>query len=153
MKANLLTTTLLSLSLFTVSISAETHITCKDGKCFIDVSKLSSTKNTTKFKNNSLNKDAEVKKDVISSTDNVEPYLSYQDENGIETIEFLHEKYVMTALEIEEYELEGIELIMPNESIENRIINKTEVLPQSDHYCEDNSKPVYQTETDSFECA
>jgi len=152
MKANLLTTTLLSLSLFTVSISAETHITCKDGKCFIDVSKLSSNKNTTKFKNNAF-KGSESKKDLISSTENAEPYQSYQDENGIEIIEFSHEKYVMTALEIEEYELEGIELIMPNESIDNKIINKTEVLPKSDHYCEDNSKPVYQTETDSFECA
>jgi len=38
------------------------------------------------------------------------------------------------------------------EKIEDTILNKTEVLPTSDYYCDDNTHPVYHTESDSFEC-
>jgi len=38
------------------------------------------------------------------------------------------------------------------EKIEDTILNKAKVLPTSDYYCDDNTHPVYHTESDSFEC-
>jgi len=36
--------------------------------------------------------------------------------------------------------------------IEDTIINKTQELPTSDYYCDDNRRPIYHDESHSFEC-
>jgi len=144
MKRTVLTSSLLSIILLTTSISAETNMICDGKHCFIDLSKLSSSKDmiaeVTQF-----NKVED--REVVATV--VETDVSSVTE--METIVLDPNKYVMTEAEVEEYEMEDL-LMQPMENIENRIIDGTK-LPTSAFYCENNTKPVYHSESDSFECA
>jgi len=136
------TSILVSISLLTISLSAGTNMICKDGVCIIDVSNLSSTKEIKKEK----------KKINLFHKKNISKKILPLDTNEIETIVLPHEKYVMTEAELENYELNEIQLSLPNEDTENKILEKT-MLPTSEYFCEKNKKAVYHKDTNSFECA
>ena len=133
------TSIIVSISLLTLSLSAGTHMVCKDGVCIIDISNLSPSKKVKKEKAKiTLFNKKSISKKIVS--------------NEIETIVLPHEKYVMTKEEIENYELKQIQLALPNQDTENKILEKT-MLPTSEYFCEKNKKPIYHKETNSFECA
>ena len=160
MKTIILTSTLLSISLLTVSLSAGTHMVCKGGVCIIDVSNLSSDNKIEKVqtkKNLFKKKDINQKIEMIALDKSKYSKQSHEKLNPIknselETIILPPEKYVMTVAEIEEYELNQIQLILPNKNIGNKIIEKS-TLPTSEYFCEKHKKAVYHKETNSFECA
>jgi len=144
MKKAVLASTLLSIILLTTSISAETKTICDGKHCFIDLSKLSSSRTaTTEITHFSKTDGGEVLAPKVE--------VDNSPMNNIETIVLDHDKYVMTIAEVEEYEMENL-LTQPMENIENRIIEGTK-LPTSEFYCENNTKPIYHSDSDSFECA
>jgi len=143
MKITNSTSIIVSISLLTLSLSAGTHMVCKDGVCIIDISNLSPSKKVKKEKAEiTLFNKKSISKKVVSLDSN----------EKIETIILPHEKYVMTKEEIENYELKQIQLALPNQNTENKILEKT-MLPTSEYFCGKNKKPIYHKETDSFECA
>jgi len=164
MKTAILTSTLLSLSLLTVSLSAGKNMVCKDGKCFIDLSHLDdkvkekrSRKNLFTHRNIKMKRTLNQKieritldksKYVKQHNENLEPL----NKNEVETIVLAPEKYIMTANELEVYEAEHIQLTLPDRDVEKKIIEKTK-LPTSEYFCEKNQKLIYQQATNSFECA
>ena len=162
MKTAILTSTLLSISFLTMNLSAGTSMTCKDGVCILDISNLSSDdKKNKEVKNKkklfSVVKDRKSRK-VEMITLNKSKYIQQKNEklepmdnNKMETIILSPEKYVMTVAEVEKYELEHIQLRLPNKNIANKIIEKT-TLPTSAYFCENNKKAVYDKETNSYEC-
>ncbi len=124
-----------TITLMTMGLSAGTNMTCKNGVCIIDLSHLSKDK-TIKKDNHTFKV---VRKNKII--------------NGIETIILPHEKYVMTKTEAENYYIEEIQLIIPNNSVDKKIMKKI-TLPTSEFFCGKEHKDiVYHKETDSFECA
>jgi hypothetical protein len=143
MKTAILTSTILSISLLTMSLSAGTNMICKDGVCILDLSTLSSD-----------NEVKEVKRDenLFKVIKEIKTVDNHTDTEVIETIILAPEKYIMTVAEIEEYEASQIQLSIPSENINNKIIEKT-TLPTSEYFCEKNKKAVYHQETDSYECA
>lgn len=134
-----LTSTLLSISLLTVSLSATgTNMVCKNGVCVVDISRLSSAHKR-------------------EETSRVKPFAHQEREkshapvaNVVETIVLPPEKYVMTPVEVEEYQMENL-LVLPAEELGKTIIEKTD-LPDSDYFCEDNKKPKVDKRTDTYEC-
>jgi len=164
MKIAILTSTLLSLSLLTVSLSAGKNMVCKDGKCFMDLSQLDNDSKEEKvqknlFKHNkvTISNRSMQRLEVFSfakSKYHKQPNetLEILQNSNIETIVLTPDKYIMTDREQAIYEAEHIELTLPDRDTENKIIEKTK-LPTSEYFCEKNQKLIYQTETDSFECA
>lgn len=154
MKTKILTTTILSLSLFMGTISADTI--CTGDHCIIDLSKRSPNKtkevNNVEYKGHSFkSKNLE---NAIDDAYILEEGASFtMNGNEIETIILPHEKYIMTKVEIETYESEYIELIVPRENLENRIIEQLNPLPESEYFCENHKKPVYNNLSDTYECA
>jgi len=137
MKTAILTSTILFL---TMNLSAGTSMTCKNGVCIIDLSNLSNDSGT-KIKTREKEKNLFI---VIKD--------KYKNDNQSDIIALPHEKYIMTVAEVEEYESNQIQLTMPDENINHKIIKKT-TLPTSDYFCENNKKAVYHQETDSYECS
>ena len=163
MKTTILTSTLLSLSLLTVSLSAGKNMVCKDGKCFIDLSHLDKSKEVKIQKRNLFNHNNSNLKEKRDSIERIaldrSKYFKQNNErlkplskSEIETIVLAPEKYIMTASEVKVYEAEHIELTLPDEDTESRIM-KNSKLPTSEYFCEKNQKLIYQKATDSFECA
>jgi len=164
MKTTLLTSTLLSISLLTVSLSAGKNMVCKDGKCFIDLSHLDKKIEDTEvqeknlFNNNDINLKGKPNQIETMALDKkkyhkqINEKLKPLSQSEMETIVLSPEKYIMSAIEIEVYEAEHIQLTLPNQNVENKIIEKTK-LPTSEYFCEKNQKLIYQKSTDSFECA
>ncbi len=133
------TSTLLSISLLTVSLSATgTNMICKNGVCVVDISHLSSR--------HKKEETSPVKPFVHQKRENLNAPIV----NGVETIVLPPEEYVMGQVELEEYQMENL-LILPAEELGDTIIEKTE-LPDSDYFCEDNKKPKVDKLTDTYEC-
>jgi hypothetical protein len=164
MKTAILTSTLLSLSLLTVNLSAGKNMVCKDGKCFIDLSHLDDKVKKSKVKKNLFNyKDIRKKRTLDERIEKIvldkSKYIKQANEilkplskSEIATVILAPEKYIMTALELEKYEVEHIELTLLDEDTKSKIIKKSK-LPTSEYFCEKNQKLIYQKLTDSFECA
>ena len=114
MKRKLLTTTLLSISILSLNLSAGTKMKCGNGVCMIDMSTITpkAKKTTDKYEHKTVMID------------------------NVETIVLPHSKYVMSQDEIAEYDLEQMQknLLIPTLNSES--------LPSSDYLCEDNLKPV-----------
>lgn len=154
MKNNMMVSTLLSLALLTVNITASSNMICKDGKCFVDLNRFGKIDKVSKFKN-SVSKTTIAEADILN---NMEPEI---DEN---TIRLPHEKYVMNALEKEKYEestseIEDIEIkAMDKEDLLNILaeINAMDeedsTLPVSDKYC-DLKNAKYDSVSDTYECS
>jgi len=124
MRREILLSPLLSFSLLSANAPMNTDIPCKDGKCFIDLSK---------FKKN----------------DKVVPFNNI-DEN---VIRLPHEKYVMTKIEKEKYELEHMEredLLKILTEINAMDVDES-TLPVSEEYC-DLANTTYNSELDIYEC-
>ena len=169
-KRNLLITSIVSTLLLTSTLSAQMH--CKDGKCFIDLKKLSPAKSVAskvyafKTLKKPLSSDIDTivldhSKYVMSDT---EKELFESNEltiyNNEETIVLAHSKYIMTEEEKERYydeeqrktlELKKEEVIEPIILVEEKIIEKS-TLPDSNFYCEIPKKAEYHPETNSYEC-
>lgn len=142
MKTKILTT-ILSLSLFMGTVSADSM--CTGDHCMIHLPKLSpKTKevNNVEYKGHSFkSKNLEnIEENAIDDAYVLEEGTSFtMNENGVETIIFPHEKYVMTEVEIATYESEYIEQLNP--------------LPKSEYFCGNDTKPVYNNSSDAYECA
>ena len=164
MKTAIITSTLVSLSLLTVSLSAGKNMVCKDGKCFIDLSYLDNKIKSIKSKKNlfsrhHINKKRTINQQIEKIVLDKSKYIKQLNEIikplnkiEIETIVLPPEKYIMTASEVDAYEAEHIELTLPDRDVEKRIFEKTK-LPTSEYFCERNQKLIYLKATDSFECA
>jgi len=177
-RTKILMTTIISTLLLSSTVSAQT-IKCKDGKCFIDISKLSQPKSVeskiSKFKNlNRLHFTTEVQNNVSEETivldhskyimndSEKENYLltnvSYY--NSEDTIVFLHSKYVMTDTEKRAYyvseQLKKIELerevIVPTITVEDKIYQEI-MLPHSELYCDSSEQAKFYPELNEYECA
>ncbi len=151
MKNNKMVSTLLSLALLTVNVTASSAMTCKDGKCFIDLSRFNKIDKVQQFKNS-------IHKSTIVEAEDMELEI---DEN---IIRLPHEKYVMNALERERYEQEMHEI----EDIEIKVMEKEDLLnilaeintmdeedsslPVSEKYC-DLQNAKYDSVSDSYECS
>ncbi len=154
MKNNMMVSTLLSLALLTVNVTASSSMTCKDGKCFIDLSRFGKIDKVSHFKNS-------IKKPTISEANIVNDIELEIDKD---TIRLPHEKYVMNALEKEKYEestseIEDIEIkAMDKEDLLNILaeINAMDeedsTLPVSDKYC-DLKNAKYDSVSDTYECS
>ena len=124
MRREILLLTLLPLSLLSANVPVNTDMACKDGKCFIDLSKL-------------------------KKIDKVVPFNNI-DEN---IIRLPHEKYVMSKIEKEKYEMEHMEkedLLKILTEI-NAIDVYESTLPVSEEYC-DLPNATYNSELDTYEC-
>jgi len=168
MQTKFLTSTLLSVLLLTTTVTADTNIICKGGKCFIDISKFSSN-NSSKIKHEKVvfrskkirtRKKLDLDNGIKMVSLDKSKYVKQKDEklkpisqDEIETVVLAPEKYIMTIEEIQEYELAHIQLSKPAEDINNKILKKTKPLPKSEFYCKNNKKPVYRNESNSYECA
>jgi uncharacterized cupredoxin-like copper-binding protein len=162
MKTAILRTTILSITFLTMSVSAGTSMTCKNGVCILDLSNLSMDKEKKEVKKSkNLFSVIKEKKSIViemialkkskyikQKNEKLEPITDRQ----METIIFAPEKYIMTVAEIEEYESSQIQLTLPDKNIGNKIVEKS-TLPTSEYFCENNKQAVYHQETDSYECA
>ena len=162
MKTAILRTTILSITFLTMSVSAGTSMTCKNGVCILDLSNLSMDKEKKEVKKlKNLFSVIKEKKSIViemialkkskyikQKNEKLEPITDRQ----METIIFAPEKYIMTVAEIEEYESSQIQLTLPDKNIGNKIVEKS-TLPTSEYFCENNKQAVYHQETDSYECA
>jgi len=138
MKRNVFISTILSLSLLTnISVAS-----CSGGNCFVNFSSSDKKEATIKV--------VEKKLFLVKNKMIVED--SFVLDNQIETIAFSPETYIMTAEEKSEYEAEENLLMLPLEKIEDLIMNNHE-LPTSDHFCENDMKPIYNNVSDTYECA
>ena len=125
MRREILLSTLLSFSLLSANVSMSKDMICKDGKCFIDLSK-------------------------FKKIDKVVPFNNV-DEN---IIRLPHEKYVMTEIEKEKYEMEHMEredLLKILDEINAMYIEES-VLPVSEKYC-DIQNATYNIESNTYECS
>ncbi|CAA6804813.1 MAG: Unknown protein [uncultured Sulfurovum sp.] len=116
MKRKLLMTTLLSMSLLSLNLSAG-KMKCSGGYCIVDLSQDSPK---------------------VKEPKNQEATRQYETVliDNIETIVFSPLKYIMTQDEIAEYDLDQMQkdLLLPSSNLDN--------LPNSDYLCEDDLKPV-----------
>ena len=160
MKTAILTSTLLSISFLTMNLSAGTNMTCKNGVCILDLSNLSLDDKEVRAKKKlfTVVKDKKSRQIEIITL-NKSKYVQQKNEklelvkdNSIETIILAPEKYIMTVAEVEKYEVNQIQLTVPNKNVDNKIMEKS-TLPTSEYFCEKNKKAVYHKETDSYECA
>ena len=119
MNIKFLTTTLVSMSLLSMSLSASGAMTCNDNYCMVKIEKPS-----PKVK---VIEKIEVKNDILEYETIVV--------NNIETIIFPHSKFVMTENEVAEYDLN-----LMQESLTIPVLNAD--LPLSDFLCEDNLEPI-----------
>lgn len=131
MKKKLLGTTLLSVSLLSINLFAGTQTKCTGGFCMVDLSTISPKSKEQKPKINKISK---------------EGYKTVMVDN-IATIVFSHEKYVMTADELGEHDLEQMKMLnnlnMPALNEESSVIG-----------CEDNLKAVKVAGVENtYECA
>jgi len=99
---NLFITAALSTLLLSSTMDAQ-NIQCKDGKCFIDISKFTKSKSTTPKPKNAF-------KSVKSITTN--------NEKTIETIVLDHSKYIMNDIEKEEYYNNQYVIVLENNTEE-----------------------------------
>lgn len=108
---------LLSVSSLSFNLFATGQMKCTGKYCIVDISKISPDQNKKNLK-----KDSQGYTTVII--------------DNMQTIVFSDEKYVMTQIEIAEYDLEHMQknLLLPSLNSED--------LPNSDYLCEDNLKPV-----------
>jgi len=125
MTRKILISTLLSLTLLSANVSMSRDMTCKDGKCFIDLSK-------------------------FKKVDKVVPFNNVNEN----IIRLPHEKYVMNEVEKEKYEIEHMEredlLQILNEI--NTMDVEESVLPVSEQYC-DIQSTTDNSESDTYECS
>jgi hypothetical protein len=175
-RINFLMTTVMSTLLLSSTISAQT-IKCKDGKCYIDISKLSQPKSTESKMNtfkhlnklhfstkNNISKDTIIldHSKYIMSDEEKKHYLlnNIALYNAEDTIVLVHSKYVMTDREKEEYymnerlrqiELER-EVIVPIITIEDKIAEEI-ILPHSELYCDSSEQAKFYPELNEYECA
>ena len=132
MKKKILTTTLLSMSLLSLNLSAGTGMKkgmkCANGVCIVDLSNIA-----PKAK----------KQDIKKSISSKESYKTIILDN-IETIIF--SDYVMRGNELIEHQLNDLSNILEDLNEEN--------LPLSKHFCEDNLKPmVVENMLNTYVCA
>ena len=114
MKRNFLTTTLVSMSLLSLNLSAAGGMECKNGFCMVKIQKPSSIKKQ------------EIKKETAGYKTVVV--------DKIETIIFDHSKYIMTEVEVAEYDLEKMQQL---NNLSIPVLEENVVIG-----CEDNLKPV-----------
>ncbi len=176
-KKKFLMTTIVSTLLLSNTISAQT-IKCKDGKCFIDISKFTQSKNivekasafknlkkshlTTSVTNNSSTGTIVLDHSkYIMNENEKENYLldNLTLYDAEDTIVFEHSKYVMSEREKEAYymnqrlkkaELEK-EVIVPTITIENQD-TKEILLPHSELYCDNSKQAKFYPESNEYEC-
>lgn len=168
-KKNLLLSAMLSTLLLTTNISAQ-QIECKDGKCFINLSKIASAKkSSTKVKNFKVRKVSPLTVAKQMGLKTIQPagepnnleiiafdhstYVMQENEqleldDGMDTIVLSPSKYIMSKSELEKYyhatEEERI-------NIEDKIIEKS-TLPVSEYYCNNDKKAVYNQELKTYQC-
>jgi len=176
-RTNFLMTTIMSTLLLSSTISAQS-ITCKNGKCFIDISKLSQPKSAdskiSTFKHlNELKFSTEVQNNTTEDTIVLDhsKYIMTDHEkenylqnhvalyNAEDTIVFLHSKYIMTDSEKEEYylnerlneaELET-EVMVPSITVEDKIAEEI-ILPHSELYCDNEKQAKFYPDSNEYEC-
>ncbi len=171
---NFLMTTILSTLLLTNTLSAQ-GTTCKGGKCFIDISKLSPSKNTKSkmdtFKNlkninfttiddSSSTIVLDHEKYVMSENEKINYLLNNEAlYNSEDTIVFEHDKYIMTEAEKETYNMnERLEkakleqnLIVPTMTSEDKNAEEI-ILPHSELYCDNSKQATFYPESNEYEC-
>ena len=154
MKNNFLLLTVLSVSLLAVNTSAQTNMICKDGKCFIDLKNIKPSK---VYKKLFVPMSKQVLPKVIN--DEIIDLVT-----ASETLVLSPSKYIMTKSEREKYEieqLEPLEEVAPLEEIAPmEEMDQLELvapmlptlLPVSESFCDNDTKPVFHVGTDTFEC-
>ena len=176
-KRNFLMTAMMSTLLLSSTISAH-QMRCKDGKCFIDISKLSQPKNIkskiSTFKHlNKLHFSTAIQSNTTEETIILDHSKYIMDKNEKEnylidnvalyntedTIVLLHSKYVMSEAEKEEYymnerlreaDLEK-EVIVPTITVEDKIAEEI-TLPHSELYCDSSKQAKFYPESNEYEC-
>ena len=171
-----LMTTILPTILLTSTLSAQ-DMTCQDGKCFIDISKLSPAKSTKSqidtFKNlknihftTAITNDPsstivlDHSKYIMSENERINYLLNNETlYNAEDTIVFEHEKYIMTEAEKEIYNMnESLEKAKLEQSIIVPMItfeyknSKGIVLPHSELYCDNSKQATFYPESNEYEC-
>lgn len=142
MRRKILTTTLLSMTLLSLNLSAGSQMKCNGNVCIVNLSDNASVKQNVK------GKQFKVKKLVVKKVPLIDNSYNTIVIDNIETIVFSQERYIMTEDEINEYELANNldELLKPSLTEDG--------LPISKHFCEDNLKPVKVAGiANTFECA
>jgi hypothetical protein len=142
MAKRLLTTTLLSMTLLSLNLSAGSKMKCNGSYCVVDLSNISVKNQAVKTQK------VDPKKLVVNEVPMLNESYNILLIDNIETIVFAHEKYIMTEDERGEYELKkDLERLMIP-------VLSEEGLPSSEHFCEENLKPVKVAGLpNTFECA
>jgi len=179
-RTNFLVTSIMSILLLSSTLSAQT-ISCKNGKCFVDISNLSQPKNieakVNVFKNlKNRHFTTDISENTISNETNTivlehSKYIMSEDEknnyllnhtalyDAEDTIVFLHNKYIMTEKEKKEYYMnERIkeaelekEVIIPIITVDNKIAKEI-ILPHSELYCDNSKQATFYPESNYYEC-
>ena len=163
-KRNFLITSIISSLLLTSSISAQS-MTCKNDKCYIDISKLSPSKNiaskVTLFKTIRESNQVETivfdhSKYIMNENEKINHILNHSIMYNAEDIIVLEDsKYIMTETEKENFfshinETE-LEVIIPIITIEDQI-SENIMLPNSELYCDNGKQATLHTDTNYYEC-
>ena len=124
MQNNVIMTTILSLSLFSMNVTAGSNMACTDGVCYIQLGQ--------------VNKAIHVDTNFMQISERLR---AIADEN---TIILAPEKYRMTQAEADENALTELQ-----DQLNIDLFN--DELPQSDAYCEGDTKPLYHFD-ETYEC-
>jgi hypothetical protein len=176
-RRSFLLTTLISTLLLSGTITANPY-KCKNGKCYIDISKFSKSKSVNhKIKNfkkfsklrfSSKAPKALSKADDLIVLDHSKYIMSdyekehYFSENSAfydeeDTIVLLHSKYIMSESEKEAYlkqqklEEEKNEIIEPVVTLDEKI--EEIILPHSELFCDSDKVAKFHPDTNEYECA
>ena len=154
-KRNFLMTSIIYSLLLTSSISAQ-GMTCKNGKCYINISKLSPSKNiaskVTLFK--TIRKTNQVEtivfdhsKYIMSENEKINHILNHSIMYNAEDIIVLEDsKYIMTETEKENFFSHINEIELEDKISENIM------LPHSELYCDNEKQAILHTDTNYYEC-
>ena len=135
MKTKILASTILSLSLLTGTVFADSS--CTGDHCFIKLSKVAPTKKLTVNKSDSFKSEDVIK--IILEEDKT------NQEEEADFMAFPPETYIATKEEIKNL------TIIPTD-VENEFLNKVG-LPVSQHFCANHTKPIYNGNSKTYECA
>ena len=176
-KRRILINSIISTTLLLTSTLSAQGMSCKDGKCFIDISKLSPSKSTKSkmntFKNfKRINLTANITNTASSTIifDHSKYVMSENEKNNYllnnealynseDTIVLEHEKYIMTAAEKEAYNMNERlkkakleqEVTEPMITIEEENIEEI-LLPHSEFYCDNSKQAKFYPELNEYEC-
>jgi hypothetical protein len=132
--------------LFSTSIVAVETDKCDGGVCFVDLNKHKPSK---AFKKD--NQPLMIEKPRYLDNDDIDKSATIVLDGKTITV-FPKSSYVMSKEEQKQYNIQEEPLLIVEENLEEIILDEVKKLPNSEYFCEENSKPVIHSESGFYEC-